>query len=44
MDKTYLYTYVVPGSIPGPLTNIGTCTSNSNGNDLPLTRPNCPKW
>lgn len=39
-DKSYLCSYFVPGSIPGPLTNIGTRISNSNGKDLPLTKPN----
>lgn len=39
-NKIHLYTHLVPGSIPGPLTNNGTRTSNSNGNDLPLTKPN----
>lgn len=40
MNKYISCTYFVPGSIPGPLTNIGTRTSNSNGKDLPLTKPN----
>lgn len=39
MYKMTLFTYLVPGSIPGPLTNIGTRISNSNGKDLPLTKP-----
>lgn len=39
-----LASYTVPGSTPGPRTRNGTRTSNSNGKDFPLTRPNWPRW